>query len=147
MWKQHGEEAYTQYSSEVNTTYTELSKKIREKYSNFQFGDNRLIQILEYTEGGRVKTIQIGNINLSGVELRGILGLKSANFEVITQGENITFKVTGYGHGVRNESNRSRCSSKTGLQLSGNYKTLLYRSGNCKYKINYIVGAGPVSAH
>ncbi|MCI8961751.1 MAG: hypothetical protein HFJ18_02375 [Clostridia bacterium] len=85
---------------------------MKEKYSNFEFGAERTIQIHEYTEGGRVKTIQIGNINLAGTELRSILGLKSANFQVIVQGENINIKVTGYGHGVRNEPNRSRRISK-----------------------------------
>lgn len=69
------------------------------------------MKILEYTESGRVKTIQIGNTNLSGVELRSILGLKSTNFEISINGDNVNFKVIGYGHGVRNEPNRSRCTS------------------------------------
>lgn len=86
---------------------------MKEKYSNFEFGSNKTIQILEYTESGRVKTIRIGNTNLSGVELRGILGLKSTNFEVIIEGENIKFYVIGYGHGVRNEPNRGRCIGKS----------------------------------
>ena len=44
--------------------------------------------------------MKIGNLNLSGVELRTILGLKSANFEVTIDNDNVKFKVTGYGHGV-----------------------------------------------
>lgn len=90
---------------------------MKEKYNNFEFGVERTIQIHEYTEGGRVKTIQIGNINLAGTELRSILGLKSANFQITTQGENINIKVTGYGHGVRNEPNRSRRTSKPRANL------------------------------
>ncbi len=85
---------------------------MKEKYSNFEFGAERTIQIHEYTEGGRVKTIQIGNTKIAGTELRSILGLKSANFQITTQGDNINIKVIGYGHGVRNEPNRSRCTSK-----------------------------------
>ena len=50
--------------------------------------------------GNRIKTIKIGNQNLSGVEVRTILGLKSANFETTIEEENIKFKVKGYGHGV-----------------------------------------------
>ncbi len=73
---------------------------MKENYSNFYFDNDRTIQILEYTESGRVKTIKIGNVNISGVELRGILGLKSANFEISIEGENVTFNVIGYGHGV-----------------------------------------------
>ena len=63
-----------------------------------KIGDS--IKILEYTEGGRIKTIKIGNLNLSGVEVRTLLGLKSANFEVNIEGDNIKFSVKGYGHGV-----------------------------------------------
>ena len=58
------------------------------------------IKIKEYTEGNRVKTVQIGNLELSGVEVRTLLGLRSANFKVTIEKDNIIFEVTGYGHGV-----------------------------------------------
>ena len=97
-----GEEAYTQYKSEVNMQKQELIDKIKSKYQDFSinFEEENAIQILEYTKGNRVKTIKIGNKNLSGVEVRSIFGLKSANFEVEIDGDNIIFSVIGYGHGV-----------------------------------------------
>lgn len=97
-----GEEAYTQYKSEVNMQKQELKDKIKSKYQDFSinFEEENAIQILEYTKGNRVKTIKIGNKNLSGVEVRSIFGLKSANFEVKIDGDNIIFSVIGYGHGV-----------------------------------------------
>lgn len=97
-----GEEAYTQYSSEVIYTKQTFIDKIREKYSDFEinFDDEDSIKILEYTDGNRVKTIKLGNIQLSGVEVRNILGLKSANFIISIQDDNIKLSVTGYGHGV-----------------------------------------------
>ena len=49
---------------------------------------------------GRVKTIKIGNKNLSGVEARTLFNLKSANFEVVKENATIKFSVIGYGHGV-----------------------------------------------
>ena len=58
------------------------------------------IKILEYTESARVKTVKFGNHELSGVEARTLFGLKSTNFEVIKDGDNIKFLVKGYGHGV-----------------------------------------------
>lgn len=97
-----GEDTYSQYSSEVNLTKEEFINKIKEYHSNFQidfFLENQ-IEILEYTEGERVKTIKIGNLNLSGVEIRNMFGLKSAKFQVNIEGENIKFNVIGYGHGV-----------------------------------------------
>lgn len=97
-----GEEGYTQYSSEVKYTNEELLNKLKTKYSDIQidFNNNDDIKILEYTDSNRVKTIKFGNHNLSGVETRTILGLKSANFEFLKDNQTITFKVKGYGHGV-----------------------------------------------
>lgn len=109
--KQHGEEGYEQYASSATFSYEELESKMKEKYKDFSFGEDRMINVIEYTSTGRVKTVQIGNINISGVELRTMLGLKSTKFEIIL-GEQVEFKVTGYGHGVRNEPNGSRCFSK-----------------------------------
>lgn len=97
-----GEDAYSQYQSEVTLSKQSFIDKIKEKHSNFiiDFNEENCIQILEYTEGNRVKTIKIGNLNLSGVEVRSLLGLKSANFTVQIDGDNVKFVVVGYGHGV-----------------------------------------------
>ena len=64
------------------------------------FSKEDCIKIKECTEGNRVKTVQIGNLELSGVEVRTLLGLRSANFKVTIEKDNIIFEVTGYGHGV-----------------------------------------------
>lgn len=97
-----GEDEYGQYSSEIILSRTELVEKLKEEYSdieiNFESEDD--IKILEYTESGRVRTIQFGNKNLSGVETRTLLGLRSANFDISFDGDNIIFSVIGYGHGV-----------------------------------------------
>lgn len=97
-----GEDSYTQYKSEVIISKEALVNKMKEKYKDFSinFEEENAIQILEYTEGKRVKTIKIGNKNLSGVEVRSIFTLKSANFEVNIEDNNIKFSVIGYGHGV-----------------------------------------------
>lgn len=83
---------------------------MKEKYKDFSinFEEENAIQILEYTEGKRVKTIKIGNKNLSGVEVRSIFTLKSANFEVNIEDNNIKFSVTRIWSWCRNESNRCR---------------------------------------
>lgn len=97
-----GEEGYDQYESEVNLTNEELIDKLKTKYSDISidFNNQDDIKILEYTDSGRVKTIKFGNHNLSGVEARTLLGLRSTNFEVTRDGDNIKFTVKGYGHGV-----------------------------------------------
>jgi len=96
-----GEDGYTQYSSELEISKDDFINKMKEKYSDFviNFEEENSLQILEYTEGGRIKTIKIGNKNLSGVEVRTIFGLRSANF-LIEVSDKIKFSVKGYGHGV-----------------------------------------------
>ena len=97
-----GEEEYTSYASEVVLTQDELIVKMLDKYNDFEidFSEENSIKILENTESGRVKKIKIGNKEISGVEARTILGLKSAKFEMIIENDSIKFSVLGYGHGV-----------------------------------------------
>lgn len=97
-----GEDAYSQYASEVTLTKKEFEEKIKTVHSDFtiNYDEEDCIKILEYTEGDRVKTVKMGNLELSGVEVRSLLGLRSANFSVEINGENLTFSVKGYGHGV-----------------------------------------------
>ncbi len=97
-----GEDAYSQYKSEVSLTKEEFIKKITDEHKDFEidFSKEDCIKIKEYTEGNRVKTIQIGNLELSGVEVRNIFALRSANFTFSIDKDNIKFEVIGYGHGV-----------------------------------------------
>ncbi len=97
-----GEDAYSQYSSEASFSKKEFEEKIKEVHSDFKinYKEKDCIKIEEYTDGDRVKTIKIGNLELSGVEVRNIFGLRSANFTVTVDDDKIEFKVTGYGHGV-----------------------------------------------
>lgn len=97
-----GEDSYSQYSSEVNLNKEEFKEKMLTYHQDFtiNYDDLDAIKILEYTEGGRVNKIKIGNLELSGVEMRNIVGLKSANFKVGISEDNIQFIVIGYGHGV-----------------------------------------------
>ena len=49
---------------------------------------------------GRVETVSVGGTDIEGTELRRIFGLRSACFTVAADSESVTFRVTGYGHGV-----------------------------------------------
>lgn len=97
-----GEDTYSQYNSEVTVTKEEFVSKIKEYHSDLEidFSLENQIKILGYTEGERVKNIKIGNLELSGVEIRTIFGLKSAKFNINIEGDEIKFTVIGYGHGV-----------------------------------------------
>lgn len=118
-----GEDTYSQYSSEVVLTKQDFINKFKEKHTNFEIDFNAAdcIKILEYTEGNRVKKIKIGNLELSGVEVRTILGLKSANFTILIEGESVKLKVTGYGHGVGMSQTGADSMAKNG----SNYEEII----------------------
>ena len=97
-----GEDAYSQYNSEVTFSKEELINKIKKTHPEIEIDweQENAIQIQEYTDSGRVRTIKFGNINIAGTEARTILELKSTNFVINYQNNNIIFSVKGYGHGV-----------------------------------------------
>lgn len=111
-----GEEGYTQYSSEVTLSKAEFEEKVKAKHTEFaiNYGDADAIKILEYTDSGRVKTIKVGNLNLAGIEVRNIFALKSTNFKIDIEGNNIKFEVIGYGHGVGMSQTGADSMAKTG---------------------------------
>jgi stage II sporulation protein D len=113
-----GEEGYTQYASEVILNMQELLEKIQTQYEDCEidFDKQDSIKILEYTSSGRVKTIKFGNKEIAGTEARTLLGLKSTNFEIARDGENIIFSVTGYGHGVGMSQTGADSLAKQGLK-------------------------------
>ncbi|MCI8482601.1 MAG: hypothetical protein HFJ27_06130 [Clostridia bacterium] len=77
-------------------------KKIKEKHANLEidFSKENAIEIKEKTDSNRVKTLKVGNLELAGVEVRTLLGLRSTDFTYAIEGDNIKFSVIGYGHGV-----------------------------------------------
>lgn len=112
-----GEEGYIQYNSEVVLNQQELLSKIKTQYEDciIDFSEENCIQILEYTTSGRVKTVKFGNKEIAGTEARKLLGLKSTNFIISKDGENIKFTVTGYGHGVGMSQTGADALAKSGL--------------------------------
>lgn len=112
-----GENNYSQYSSEIEISKSEFETKIKSTHPEFtiNYEEENCIEIKEYTSGNRVKTLKIGNIEISGVELRTILGLRSANFSFEINGDNIKFFVTGYGHGVGMSQTGADSLAKQGI--------------------------------
>ena len=44
--------------------------------------------------------VEVGNKTIKGSLLRSIFGLKSSNFTITVDSQNVTFEVRGSGHGV-----------------------------------------------
>jgi len=118
-----GEEVYSQYKSEVSLTKLELESIVKQTHPDFliDYLQQDAIKILEYTASNRVKTLKLGNIEISGVEARKLFGLKSANFEVTLTQDNVIFSVIGYGHGV----GMSQTGANTMAQNGASYDEII----------------------
>ena len=118
-----GEDGYTQYNSEVIISKNDLLEKIKKEYKDIQinFNEKESIKILEYTESGRVKTVKIGNTEIAGTKVRSMLNLKSTNFSIRIENDNIIFTVIGYGHGVGMSQTGADSMAKQG----NNYEEIL----------------------
>ena len=130
-----GEDGYSQYASEVELTFDEVVEKIKESHKNIEidFSKKDAIEILEYTDSGRVKTIKFGNVELSGVETRTIMGLRSANFTVEIKDKKVKFTVKGYGHGVGMSQTGADSLAKQGK----NYEEIIHHYYTDVEIINY----------
>lgn len=60
---------------------------------------NSDINILSRTPGDRVNQISIGGKTFTGVNVRTILGLRSADFSISISGSTVTISTKGFGHG------------------------------------------------
>lgn len=73
-----------------------------------------------HRENGYVESVLIGGKALSGVEIRKIFSLRSANFD-IKYDNGFVFSVRGYGHGV----GLSQTGAEYMAQQGGGYKEIL----------------------
>ena len=63
-------------------------------------GPDRWFQNLTRSASGRVSSVELGGVELSGGAARSLFSLRSASFDVAEEDGVFTFSVTGYGHGV-----------------------------------------------
>ncbi|MEG0895330.1 MAG: stage II sporulation protein D [Oscillospiraceae bacterium] len=80
----------------------EVTNQLKSQFNGIllPINEDEWFNILSRTASGNISTIGIGNIKSSGIEIRKILNLKSANFTVSYKDENFYFETIGYGHGV-----------------------------------------------
>lgn len=120
-----GDEFSPEYKNVTNIKISDFKSKMKESYPNFKLTGKDVagnIKILEYTEGGRVKNVQIGNITMKGTDFRKLFNLKSANF-LVENGDKDQLKITTYGngHGVGMSQWGANYLAKKG----GNYEEIL----------------------
>lgn len=94
----------------INMTYEKMSDKL-----GVTVNKNSEIKILSRTEGDRVNKISIAGKVFIGVEVRTKLGLRSADFTIKQNDNNVTISTIGYGHGVGMSQYGANGAAKAGM--------------------------------
>ena len=98
-----GEEDAPKYREVFTFTDKEFVDIFKRQYPNSNLtrkGLDAQINILGYTESGRVAEISVGGIKIQGKDFRSLYGLNSADFRIEYSGDKVLIHTTGYGHGV-----------------------------------------------
>lgn len=83
------------YLRTINMPLDTISNKL-----GLSLNNDSVINILNYTDGGNIKEININGNNFSGKKVRELLGLRSADFDISISDNNANITTKGYGHGV-----------------------------------------------
>lgn len=87
----------------VNISIDDFITKLNDAYGKLSLTANNLkdkIILNDISEGGKVKTVKIDSIVVSGRDIRTLFNLNSTNFKFVQSGNEIEILTTGYGHGV-----------------------------------------------
>ena len=91
-----------EYSTEVTFTSQEVEERVARAYPQVTLPQEKeeWFSILSRTPSGNVQEILVGDHLLTGVQVRALFDLRSANFGVAYTQEEFHFDVAGYGHDV-----------------------------------------------
>ena len=97
-----GEETVPNYYSAAAFSAAEAKSLLAKAHPELTLsgGPDRWFGAVERDDSGRVRTVEVCGTALRGVELRRIFALRSACFTIDASADKVTFRVTGYGHGV-----------------------------------------------
>lgn len=101
------------FTDTVSFSLDELKEKLNVKEAS--------IDKTERSDSGIVKLVVIGGKEITGVDIRTALSLKSCNFKITQDGETVEFTTYGYGHGVGMSQRGADNMAKTGWD----YKAIL----------------------
>lgn len=78
----------------------EFIRCLSASYPVSTFDSGLVISDISLAQSGRVDTVTVNDITLSGSKLRSLFSLRSTNMEIEQDGHSITFTTYGWGHGV-----------------------------------------------
>lgn len=107
----------SEYTYETTMPVKTVASLLQKAHSDLKIYDGSLkeqMQVIDRTEAGYINTMQIGNKVFTGREVREILGLRSSDFTVKQDGDNMIFTTNGYGHGAGMSQYGADCMAKDG---------------------------------
>lgn len=97
-----GEEDAVKFSETVKFDTDILRETLIAAYPDAALGDDPAawLTVLERSPAGMIRSASLGGITVSGMEIRMLLGLNSADFTWESTDGVVRITTTGYGHGV-----------------------------------------------
>jgi stage II sporulation protein D len=99
-----GEEACSGYEVTVTMPVKEFIDKLKQKFPKLKLDEKHILEdidVVDYSEGGKIKDIRVGSIKMEGRNVREALSLRSTNFSLeLADSETLAVTTIGYGHGV-----------------------------------------------
>lgn len=104
------------YHSTVTMDAEQLRQAVLDQYPQAELSGDPASWIsgVSYNASGRVASLEVGGVQLSGGAARSLFGLRSACFQVEQQDGVFHFSVTGYGHGVGMSQYGANAMAKAG---------------------------------
>ncbi|MCX7774091.1 MAG: stage II sporulation protein D [Clostridia bacterium] len=119
-----GEDKYPEFQKKVRLNWDELKKKVKAKYPKAKIGSTpkKELEVVSYTQSGRVDEIRIGSVTMTGPEFRELLALRSTNLDFgFPDKKTVEIISKGYGHGV----GMSQCGADAMAKKGTNYIKIL----------------------
>lgn len=90
------------YVSSVTVSLSDFKETVLRFYPSAVFpkDKSKWVTALTYTESGRISTLKLGGVSVTGPVLRSMFGLRSTAASIKLNDKNVIFMTTGYGHGV-----------------------------------------------
>lgn len=97
--KSEGEHLSPRYLSTVTVNIDVFREKLKQENGKVDFS-KPVIADIDRSESGGIKSIALYGEKFKGTRIRSLFSLRSTNFDMSIDGENVIFNVKGNGHGV-----------------------------------------------
>lgn len=112
-----GEDNAYRFAATVEFSNSNFAKKVNSAYPKAGLKAGKLksqVEVVSRYESGRVESVRLGNVRISGKEMRSIFSLYSANFTFSFTDDNVVIKTKGFGHGVGMSQHGANAMAKNG---------------------------------